>query len=135
MEISCGTVLYTRINGIIYYVLVQSYDDGYCGFPKGHMEGKETEEQTALRETWEEVSIKAEIEDIFRKEIIYKLPNGSEKKAVYYIAHYNNQIPSHNPGFEDKRILILGYDEAYKVLTYEDSKNIIKEVNSILTSN
>lgn len=84
MEISCGTVLYSKVNGIIHYVLIQAYDDGYCGFPKGHLEGEETEEETALRETWEEVSVKGKIEDGFRKETLYTLPNGNAVNETPY---------------------------------------------------
>jgi bis(5'-nucleosidyl)-tetraphosphatase len=134
VEISCGTVLYTIINGIIHYVLLQAYDDGYCGFPKGHMEGEETEEETALRETWEEISVKAEIEEGFRKETLYALRNGNVKKVIYYIAHYSNQMPSHNPRFENRKILVLQYEQAYKALTYNNTKDILKEVNTILTN-
>ena len=49
-EKSCGTVLFTLCDGVPHYLLTRARD-GYCGFPKGHMEGEETEEQTAWRET------------------------------------------------------------------------------------
>lgn len=44
-EKSCGAVVFTRINHEIRYVLVQQLE-GFHGFPKGHMEEGETEEQT-----------------------------------------------------------------------------------------
>ncbi len=133
-EISCGTVLYTKEHGLVEYVLIQSYEDGYCGFPKGHMEGCETERETALRETWEEVSIRAEIEEGFRRETGYLLPNGNEKQVIYFLAHFTGQMPAHNPGFENKRILVLPYDQARSTLTYPDTKAILDAANTVLSS-
>ena len=131
MEISCGTVLYTRNGGTAAYVLVRSADS--CGFPKGHMEAGETEEQTALRETWEEVSVHAEIQPGFRRETEYLLPGGSPKKAVYFLARFQGQTPAHNPDFEDLAILVLPYKQAYEALTYESMKAILREANAVIT--
>lgn len=43
-EKSCGAVVYTKINGELKYVLVQSIE-GLWRFPKGHMKSGETEEK------------------------------------------------------------------------------------------
>ena len=50
-EYSCGAVVFTRIGGEPHYLLIRQNDqsEGCHGFPKGHMEPGETEEQTALR--------------------------------------------------------------------------------------
>ena len=53
-------VVFNRRNDEIFYVIVQSLE-GYYGFPKGHMENNETEEQTAVREIYEETGLKVEI--------------------------------------------------------------------------
>ena len=56
-EVSCGGVVFNRRNDEILYVIVQSLE-GYYGFPKGHMENNETEEQTAVRGIYEETGLK-----------------------------------------------------------------------------
>ena len=56
VEKSCGAVVFTREGGEVRYVIIQSLE-GYYGFPKGHMEGSETEQETALREIREEVGL------------------------------------------------------------------------------
>ena len=61
-EKSCGTIPYTLINGTIHFLLIKA-KDGFCGFPKGHMENNETEIETALRETKEETSLSEGFED------------------------------------------------------------------------
>lgn len=50
-EKSCGAVLFTTEKGIKKFLLVES---NYFGFPKGHVEENETEQETALREIKEE---------------------------------------------------------------------------------
>ena len=46
LERSCGAVVFTRTEEEPMYVLVRSHK-GHYGFPKGHMETGETEEETA----------------------------------------------------------------------------------------
>lgn len=53
IEISCGAVVFTKINGEIKYLLIQNLE-GIYGFPKGHVEKEEKEKETALREIYEE---------------------------------------------------------------------------------
>ena len=43
-EYSCGAVVFTRAGGVVRYVIVRSLE-GVCGFPKGHREPGETEEE------------------------------------------------------------------------------------------
>ena len=71
-EKSCGTVLYTVVGGERRYVLVKASERN-CGVPKGHMDPFETEQETALRETWEETSIRARIVGDFVREGTYEL--------------------------------------------------------------
>ena len=69
-EKSCGAVVFTRENGSIKYVIIES-KSGVFGFPKGHIEKGETEEQTALREILEETSLSVTPVDDFRLEESY----------------------------------------------------------------
>lgn len=132
LEKSCGTVLFMVKNATVYYLLTQAKDDGYCGFPKGHMEENETEEETAFRETWEETSIIPHIISDFRVQIQYKLNNGNTKTVVYFLADYSNQVPKRNKNFEDLNYLILPFDEAYNMLTFENTKKILKDADKYI---
>lgn len=129
-EKSCGTVLYTVKENVIYYVLLKARD-GYCGFPKGHVEAGET----ALRETREETSIRAEIVGDFRRETVYKMRNGNEKTVVYFLARYYDQTPAHNPGFEIREHLVLPLEDACKALTFENTKEILRDAEEYIRSN
>jgi 8-oxo-dGTP pyrophosphatase MutT (NUDIX family) len=72
-EKSCGAVVFTRVNNKIKYLLIRSLTGTY-GFPKGHVEAGETEEQTALREVFEEVGVKIDLLRGFKTVVEYSLP-------------------------------------------------------------
>ena len=57
---SCGVIPF-RLNGSKKEYLILLQKGGSWSFPKGHMEAGETEEQTALRELYEETGLHAEL--------------------------------------------------------------------------
>ena len=58
IEITSGAVVYRKNNGEIEYLLLESQNKGhFWGFPKGHVEGNETLEETAKREIKEETQL------------------------------------------------------------------------------
>lgn len=131
-EKSCGAVVFTRINHEIRYVLVQQLE-GFHGFPKGHMEEGETEEQTALREIFEEIGLKPEIVKGFRTMDEHMISGKADtvKQMVYFLAEYTNQ----KIVIQDDELLdvkLLPYAEAYHTFEYESSKRILKEANDFL---
>ena len=134
VEKSCGTIPYTLCNGIAYYLLVKAKDDGYCGFPKGHVEVNESEEETAIRETLEETSLSVLINRKFRYEMSYKMGNGNTKTVVYFLANFQNQIPKRNKDFEDFVYLLLPFDSAIQELTFENTRQMLKLANDFLTN-
>ena len=131
-EKSCGAVVYTVKDGVPHYLLICSRD-GYCGFPKGHIELAESEKMTAVREVWEETSVKAEIVGDFRRETSYPIGRGKKKCVVYFLAKFEDQEPCHNDGYETNDLLLLPFEEAYAKLTHKDAKNILAEANEIVT--
>ena len=92
VEVSCGAVVYTRRNGQLLFLLIQSLK-GIWGFPKGHMEAGETETQTALREVLEETGVQVRLMPEFREDVparwsgqsawsISWAPSGNRRTAV-----------------------------------------------------
>ena len=84
-EKSAGAVVYTVSDDKIKYLLIKS-QNGDIGFPKGHIEQGENENTTALREIYEETSIRAELIDGFKVTIDYTMPNGKNKTVIYFTA-------------------------------------------------
>ena len=132
LEKSCGTVPVTLIDGEVRYLLIRARHDGYCGFPKGHVEAGETEAETAFRETWEETSIKPQIDTAFRAETEYRLKNGNIKQVVYFLGIFADQEPKHNDGFESLEYLLLPFKAAHRALTFENAKNILKQADDYI---
>ncbi len=133
-EKSCGAVVFTRVNEEIKYVLVQQLD-GFYGFPKGHVEGEETERETALREIYEEVGLKPTIIDGFMTTDEHIIPKKKNvmKQITYFLAEYKEQ----EIVVQKKELLnaiIVSYEEAMNMFQFESSKRILKEANDFLNS-
>lgn len=118
LERSCGAVVVTTREQVRYYVLVKG---GYVGLPKGHMESGESERETALREVKEETCVSAKILPGFRRTVLYHLPNGNDKRVVYFLAVYDHQEAHRNPE-EFLKVMVLPYHEALRALTFENDR-------------
>ena len=129
---SCGAVLFTYINNVRHYVLVNSLDGRY-GLPKGRMEAGESEKETALREVFEETGIHAEIVDGFRRKIKYIMPRGDKKIVILFAAQYTNQELKFDP-LEHSGIIAAPIKEALSTLSWDDMKEVLLEADEFLDS-
>jgi len=131
-EKSCGAVVYKTSNKGIKYLLLNSIGlDSYWGFPKGHMEYSETEEETALREVFEECGLKVNLIDGFRATDKYNIDNFIEKEVVLFLGEADNSlIKIQVEEIEDYRW--CNYEEAKSLLTYESGRRILSDTNKFL---
>ncbi|HBA03669.1 MAG TPA: NUDIX hydrolase [Clostridium sp.] len=131
-EKSCGAVVYKISNKEIKYLLLKSIGlDSYWGFPKGHMEYSETEEETALREVFEECGLKVNLIDGFRATDKYNIDNFIEKEVVLFLGEADNSlIKIQVEEIEDYRW--CNYEEAKSLLTYESGRRILSDTNKFL---
>lgn len=132
-EISCGAVVYTRKNDNILYVIVKS-TEGYFGFPKGHMEKNETEEQTAIREIFEETGLKVNIIPGFKTINEYPIPHkeGAIKRVIYFLAEYDNQ----NIRYQKDELLgayLMTYEEAISLFQFDNLKKVFDKARDFIT--
>ena len=134
-EYSCGAVVFQRINGEPHYVLVRAKDQpmGCHGFPKGHMEAGETEEQTALREIYEEVGLRVRLLPGFRAVTEYQLPAppDTRKRVVFFLAEYEGQETTVQES-ELAAITIAPWPQALELTEFADSKRILTDVHNFL---
>lgn len=131
-EKSCGVIVYKNHKNVNHYLLIRAYN-GDTGFPKGHVEEGESEVETAVRELREETNTAALIIPDFREEIEYVIPSKKSitKTVVYFLGECtdDNIIPQRR---EIKEAFFAPYDEAIKLVTFEDSKNLLKKAEAIL---
>lgn len=134
-EYSCGAVVFTRDNGNIQYIIVQS-KEGFYGFPKGHREGAETEKETALREIREETGLQVALLEGFRTEDCHPFTCDGQtrmKSIVYFLAEYSNQVPCVQET-ELSSIHLMDYETAMNAFQFESSRRILSEAHQFLST-
>lgn len=93
-EKSCGAVVFSLdSNGTKCVLMIKSYPNSGCSFPKGHMEWGESERRTAVREVKEETSVNIRITERFRHSVYYSPKPGVRKEVVYFIALTEYCVP------------------------------------------
>lgn len=121
-EKACGCIVFDNNK-----VLLIKHNKGHWSFPKGHVEGNETEEQTAIRETKEETNIDVEVDLKHRYTVEYSPKEGTLKEVVYFIAKKKTDllIPQES---EINQVKWVELDKAMDVITYDNDKNLFKKV-------
>jgi bis(5'-nucleosidyl)-tetraphosphatase len=132
-ETSAGIVVFFSENKEIKYLLLH-YSEGHWDFPKGHVEGIETLEQAALRETKEETGLEVPINEGFKEHISYFYKNRQGviiNKTVYFFVG-QSATKEVKLSFEHIGYAWHSYENALKKLTYENAKEILRKANAFL---
>lgn len=129
-EKSCGAVMYTYDEGERKYILITNIS-GHIGFPKGHIEDRENEIQTAKREIYEETGIKAELIDGFRFSYNYFINGFIRKKAVYYLSSFKKQDIKMNIR-EISEYRLLNFSDALELLNFRHDKELLEKADRFI---
>ena len=135
IEKSCGAIVFTKENGALQYVIIQS-KEGYYGFPKGHAEDGETEIDTAHREVREETGLTVQLLDGFRYEDSHPFEKGGEtriKHIVYFLAEYSGQTLIAQES-ELNSISLMDFDTAMAAFQFENSRQILMAAHEYLSA-
>lgn len=131
---SCGFVAYKRIENENYYLIIKSFN-GDVGFPKGHMEAGESEIETAIRELKEETGVEVSVIQGFRHQIEYPMPRIPDaiKQSVYFLG----ECTVDNISCQETEVAeadFVSYANALELLTFDETKAILKDAESFLVS-
>ena len=103
-------------------------------FPKGHVEGSETELETATRELTEETGIvDFKLVEGFRYRIEYNFQKNNRivpKEVVFFLAESNTK--SVKLSSEHQNFIWLNFNSAYGKLTYVNAKEVLAAVKMFL---
>ena len=135
MEKSCGIVLFNSDEFLlIQHPAKSNGDKGHWDFPKGHVEGSETELETAKRELIEETGIvNFRLFDGFRHRIEYYFQKGNEmvpKEVIFFLAESNTKEVVLSS--EHQNFVWLSKDLAHNKLTYTKAKEVLSAVKMFL---
>lgn len=131
-EKSCGAVIFNSDQtGKRLFLIVQSRVHGHWGFPKGHVEAGETEEETALREVWEETGLRVSLHPGFRTVSHYQSVADTQKEVIFFLAtpEQTDVTIQHE---EISAYRWAEYLEAEEWLTFETDKKVLKEAEYFL---
>lgn len=132
-EKSCGSIIFKYDEEkLLFLVIKQTL--GHFSFPKGHVEESESEKDTALREVKEETGFDISFVGDFREVITYSPKPGVLKDVVFFLGNVIDGVMTPQ---EDEVSLIewLSYEDALKVVTYDDDKNVLKKAYEYIVKN
>lgn len=122
-EKACGTIIIDNNK-----VLLIQQKQGFYGFPKGHVEGNETEVETAIRETKEETNLDVVVDESKRFEISYIVNDNIDKNVVYFLAKLTGENKVVAQEEEINEVLWVDIDKVEDILTFDNLKELWKEV-------
>ena len=129
-EKSCGAVIFTEQNGKRLY-LVELMQKGHCSICKGHVEGNESERQTAAREIQEETGLSVAFVDGFRKTITYSPYENCVKTVVFFLASADSTNVTAQEE-EVKEIKWLPIEKALVSLTFDSDRETVLKAERFL---
>ena len=107
------------------------YTSGFWGYPKGHLDEKETPIKAAEREVFEETGFK--VTSVGTKPLAesrYKIRKDGKaiQKTVWLFEMKIVESYKKEPDEEIEEIAIVTFEEALHLLTYEEDKKILRYV-------
>jgi len=131
-EKSCGAIVYRYAGDILMVLILKHRHGGHWSFPKGHVEQGETEEETALREVFEETGVHIEIQPDFHFAVEYSPKPGTMKKVVYFLGKaLNTELVMQEE--EIRELKWVPIKDAYNLVTFDNDRMLISKASKSIT--
>lgn len=130
-EASCGAVVFRNTQEGREYLLIRNKRSEHWGFPKGHIEEGETEQQTARREVLEETGLHIDLLPLFSSRSSYKIQGRVEKQVTIFLATTRDtKTVIQESEIDDYAWMHL--DDALRALKFENDRSILRRADVFL---
>ena len=93
--------------------------------PKGHMEDSETEEETAVREVYEETGVECGVLPGFREKITYSPKSNVEKDVIFFIGKISKE--NLNPQLSEvQEVSWINTEEGMELISHKNEKKLLE---------
>jgi len=133
-EKSCGALIYRKQGDQLQLLILRHRMGGHWSFPKGHVENRETETETALREVKEETGLTIELFEGFREQVTYSPRPGIKKDVVYFLGFARDSRTTRQEE-EISEIRWINLDQTYNFLTYENDRRLVQSAKRYMKQN
>ena len=134
-EHSAGALVFRETPQSRVYLLLE-YPAGHWDFPKGNIEAGESPEETMTREVREETGLKnIRVVGGFEHTIEYYYNRGGRKvhkRVTFFLAEAEDPNEAVTLSFEHRQFAWRSFDEATKVVSYQNSRNLLRAAEEVL---
>jgi 8-oxo-dGTP pyrophosphatase MutT (NUDIX family) len=128
-EKACGAVIENEEEKI----LLIFQQNGFWGFPKGHVEEGETESETAVREVFEETGLWVELNEENRFEFSYDIKDlNIHKTVVLFTAKVVDDSRFKKQDEEIAEMDWFDKNDVEERLTFEDWKAVWRKIKKVI---
>ena len=132
-EKSCGALVYRYEGDRLMLLLLRHRHGGHWSFPKGHVEGEETEIETALREIREETGLSVSRREGFRHTVEYYPKPGVRKQFVYFRGEAPADAKIVRQEEEISELHWVEWSQAVEAVTFKNDRNLLNFAWEYLT--
>ena len=133
-EFSSGGIVYKDDHFLLVEnARMKNPEEKWWGFPKGHLEEGESNEEAAIREVEEETGIKSEIIQKIGQSKYNLTKNGEnifKVVTIYLMKYISGDLKAQLE--EVSNVIWLPYEEALKKLTYPGDKDLLRKAKELL---
>ena len=133
-EKSCGALVYRFQGDQLMLLLLRHRHGGHWSFPKGHVEGDETEIQTALREIREETGLTVSLKEGFRHTVEYYPKPGVRKQVVYFLGEAASDAKAVRQEEEISELHWVEWSQAMEAVTFKNDRNLLNYAREYLNA-
>lgn len=131
-EYSAGSIIYRINDDKIEFLIVQSMLNLTWGFPKGHLENDENNEQAAKREVYEEVGLKPDYDFNFKESITYTVARDRLKTVTLFLSKFNPEQKIKLQKSEIGAFKWVTLEVANSCLYHEELKELLKKAQEYI---